>query len=319
MASISKTVRPKRSSNASVSPTGFGLTAGRGTPVVSGGGGGSGTVLVSTDWSTGTGSSDTLLREDAKPHPWGWVGYGTKRLDVISASGLGFPSGMTNVLRALSPAGSQTYTQVQAEWTPLSVGETLFIRLYFRQAFSDAVGSLSFAGNHTVESAIGGGSFGSDGGWTLTWGNNTDGTFPIRWDFRPYTNTHVVALGTNASSAPVPLTKGVTYRLEWSLTVQSSTTMEFHARVFDEAVSAVTPLYDDTNISGYDYDGGFHSGTLASGYGTALPVPVASSGTLEVGPNGSGWSLSANQYAYYGGVRVVKGGTWIGAYVPGES
>lgn len=36
MASISKTVRPKRSNNATVSPAGYGLTAQRGTPSVSG-------------------------------------------------------------------------------------------------------------------------------------------------------------------------------------------------------------------------------------------------------------------------------------------
>lgn len=39
MASISKTVRPKRSNNATVSPVGYGLTVGRGTPSVSNGSG----------------------------------------------------------------------------------------------------------------------------------------------------------------------------------------------------------------------------------------------------------------------------------------
>lgn len=320
MASISKTVRPKRSNNNTVSPSGYGLTVGRGTPSATGVSGGVGTVLLSSDWSVGTGTSDAIIREDGAAHPWDAIGYSsTKRLDVISAAGLGFPAGMSNCLRALSPAGTQNFTQVQKFWSAPAIGESLYYRWYFRQGMTDAVGAQSDSGNHTAESSIAPGSFGSDGGWTFAWGNRTDGTFQFFFEVQPYANTYKLSAGTNLYTSPVYLSKDTTYRFEWKIARVATTTASFEFKIFDEAVSATVALYDSANTSGYDWNAGpLTTGTIASGYASALPLPANSFTNIELGPNGSGWSLSSNQYNYYGGVRVTRGGSWIGAYVPGE-
>lgn len=287
-----------------------------------GGGGGGGTVLLSSDWATALGQSNAAILDTDKPSGWEYLGHGggpeNNRLEVISSSGLGFPASMTNVLRSLLPAGTQNYTQIQRDWTPIAVGETLYYRVYFRQAMADSEGSLSHAGNHTIESCNGGGAFGSDGGWTFAWGNNADGTFLLQWRFNVYGNAHVIGFGTETEGSPTYLDKNKTYRIEWSIERVGTSLAEFHGRVYDEAVSTTVPVFDDTNMSGYDYDGGNHRGTIASGYGTNLPLQNNSFGTVELGPNGVGWTLAANQYAYYGGMRMVLGGSWIGPYVLGE-
>lgn len=108
MASISKTVRPKRSNNRTVAPTGYGLTVGRGTATASALAGGGGTLVddgyyISTYEPV---NANTLLADDFSRGAWYTKNYDTAQ----SSGGLGQAGvhgwGGTIYADPITPAGA---------------------------------------------------------------------------------------------------------------------------------------------------------------------------------------------------------------------
>lgn len=281
------------------------------------------TVLLSSDWSTTTGTSNSALLDDGKSNAWDQVGYGTNRLTVVSATGFDFPAGMSNIFRVTHPAGTQNYSQVQKFWDQIDVGETIYYRWYNRIDIADSEGNLVDAGYHPMETPIGLGNFTTNGEIVFKYFSYNDGTFVMRLEFQNNYNKYFGA-GTNFQSAPDHLDKFKAYRFEMALTRVSTggswDKAALSMKIFDDNMSTTVPLWDDDTISGFDFDGGpgLHNGTLSSGYGQDLDINAHGFTCIETGTNGGGWTLTAQQYSYWGGFRVQLG-DWCGPYVPGES
>lgn len=287
------------------------------------GGAPSGTVLLSSDWSQGIGTSDALLIESNKPHGWDQAGgSGTpKRITVVSAAGHGMPAGMANCLRVEHPVGGQNYGMVQKFWSMPAVGEVNYYRWYYRNEAVEALGSLG-GGYHPLETPRGPGDFGTDG--ELVWKNNSraDGTFGMFIEGQNGYNQRFLP-GLNARTNPTYLTKSATWRFELKITRVASgspyDTASWDMRIYNESVSSVVPAFDRNNIWYYDFNGGVNEGTIAAGYGQAVQMLSNGFTGITVGTNGGDWSPSYIQYEYWAGFRIMRGGDWIGPYVPGES
>lgn len=130
MAFHSKTIRPKRSNNLAVSPAGFGLTAGRGTPTATGVDG-TGTVLLTETFA------------DANFAARGW--YSIVSADRVASPA---PSGLPGSLRMTWTAG-QTLPSSGGMRHAFTATDRLYIK--YQQSFSaNWVGSGQAAHPHLV-------------------------------------------------------------------------------------------------------------------------------------------------------------------------
>lgn len=135
MAFVSRTLRPKRSNNLTVSPVGFGLTAGRGTPTASGAGGGSFDYYIGpsgSDSNAGTLGSPwaiTALNDAGKRALYAGrtVGLldGTYNLRTImgnpTGGGAGYDTNRLNV--AAGSSGSPTIVKAVNRWQAIIYGD----------------------------------------------------------------------------------------------------------------------------------------------------------------------------------------------------
>jgi hypothetical protein len=317
-------IRPSSGQKNVFRPAG-GQVAVKSRPVSSSVGGGE--VLLSSDWSQGVGTTDALLIEDGKPNGWDQAGGSgsPKRITVVSATGFGFPAGMDNCLRVEHPIGAQNYGMVQKFWDLPAVGETLYYRWYFMCDVSNAeadgdTGALG-GGYHPLETPRSLGDFGTDG--EIVWKHeaHSDGTWRYFIEGQNNFNQRF-APGLNARTSPTDLLKFRPYRFEMKLTRVSAGSPwdrgAFDIRVYDESISTTVPQYDRDNMWYWDFNGGVNEGTIADGYGQDVYMLENGFTSIETGTNGGDWSPTAVQYEYWGGFRVVKGGDWIGPYVPGE-
>lgn len=151
MASISKTVRPKRSNNNAVSPTGYGLTVGRGTPAV--GGTGTATPAEAPAWvNSGNLQTDNPFNdaEGAGSSVAGWgyeagwnlttpaSGKYTCRTQVVDATA---PRSASTVARSWLKAGMHDDDDLglasanfrdDSYYTSVPIYEKVFMTMWFR-------------------------------------------------------------------------------------------------------------------------------------------------------------------------------------------
>ena len=193
-----------------------------------------------------------------------------------------------------------------AGFPTLAVGSTRYYRYYFRQVQPDATVDTQ---THPVQD----GSGGSQTNWSMQCFNNVGaGVWKLGHGFWgnpfPYDQFHLQTL----------LDKRRTYRLEHAIERVTDTTFRFDTRVFDESVSAVTPIYDgDDFFAGGDPARGsmteyFATQTLT--FNNAQNLDGINAGVNDIDPNEPG------DYAYQGGFAVVEDQGWIGPYgsVAGE-
>jgi hypothetical protein len=181
----------------------------------------------------------------------------------------------------------------------LAVGSTRYYRYYFRQVQPDATVDTQ---THPMQD----GSGGSQTNWTMQCFNNVGaGVWKLGHGFWgnpfPYDQFHLTT----------PLMKGVTYRLEHSLHRVSDTTFTFDTRVFDEAVSAVTPIYDGDDF----FAAGETSRSTMTAYFATQTLTFNDSANLDglnAGVNDMG--SEPGDYGYEAGFAVVDDQGWIGAY-----
>jgi hypothetical protein len=264
-----------------------------------------GALLFQSDWSTGLGNTTSALRDTNQAKPWtqALIPTGAANVsEVVSAAGLGFPAGMTNVLRIRHLANTVRSGGVQAQaiWPAPGVGQSLFFRVYLRNEIADSAGDLTGAlnGHHPIEPISGNCAFAYN--WTFS--SKNDGTFPISFntleDAFPRTRWR---LGKPTQN----LLKNHTYRLEWRITrVSNGHTVS--VRIYDQSGTLV---FDDNNI--WDSQG---TATLA-----AQPVLVITNSCLDKlfvgtnGPSSFNGMFTSDQFNYFGGV-MVRSDTWCGAY-----
>lgn len=266
-------------------------------------------LAFASDWGTATGQTDSALRDGSK-----WENltvFDRQILEVVSASGLGFPSGMTNALRvefdgeqaahvSLAENGS---SNANTPWGVPGTGEGLYFRVYFRNSIPDGDGAQDVGSAHQLQPAWGG----CATHWAWKFGSNANGTWGMIF------NTDGAGGGTWYGLST--LSKNHTYRLEWGLynkTAGGAYTLEL--RIYNESG---TQVIDGTDFEDQgSYGGG--GGTMAS----QAPIQVSVSDDcirrLFVGNNGPlGWDAGPGSYQYFGGMAVSET-DWIGAYSAGE-
>ncbi|HWA59392.1 MAG TPA: hypothetical protein VG692_19215 [Gemmatimonadales bacterium] len=274
--------------------------------------GGGGSVLFHSDWSTGTGSSDGVIRDNGKAVPWSsrWGGNGS--LSVVAASGLGFPATMTNVLRVQHYQQDFDWVMANNLWQLPAVGSAIYFRVYLRNTVGDNVDAgSSYASTHPVESE--GNPNGISGGYyAMHYGSYADGTFPF------YVNVNNAAYPYNGwtpgapSSThggrnydPATLVKNTTYRVEWKFTRVAAGRYDLDMRIYGS--DDKTLLFDRSNIFAW---GGSRQ-TLATN-GSNLPIDDAHMTELRIGING-GFATPSPQFVYWGGFAVCAN-DWCGPY-----
>jgi len=137
-------------------PIGYscGVWGGRGASGGSGGGGGGatypGTVTWSAGWAGATGSGTTAITDNSN---FTSVEGSGSYLSVVAATGLGFPTGMTNVLKTnLAGATSLNHQIVKTDIAGApAVSSYSFHRWFFRVATS---GTQDFGDFHPIEIGV---------------------------------------------------------------------------------------------------------------------------------------------------------------------
>jgi hypothetical protein len=271
-----------------------------------------GTPIFHSDWSTGTGTTDAVIRDNSKATPWSarWGGRGS--LNVVPATGLGFPSGMTNVLRVQHYQQDFDWVMANNIWSVPAIGSAIYFRVYLRNTVGNEVDAgSSYASTHPVESE--GGANGISGGYyAMHYGSYADGTFPFLVAMNnatyPYNGWTPGAPTSNHGGRnydPSTLVKNTTYRLEWKYTRTAANRYDFDMRIYGS--DDKTLLFDRTNIFAW---GGSRQ-TIATN-GTGLSIDDSHIADLRIGING-GFATPSPQFVYWGGFAVCSD-DWCGAY-----
>lgn len=252
-------------------------------------------LVFASDWSTATGNSANALSDGGK---WDDVSSGTPRVEIVPATGLGFPAGMTNVL-----AGRYRNTDTQFwivgktnGWALPAVGGVMCKRLYFRHT---VVGTSSIT-YHPVEPAVG--ACADEAEWVV----NSQANFIFR-------------IQTHSHRWETTLQRGNTYRVEERWERTGTQTWVLHMRVYDAGNNLIR---DDDDFS---CSLGHGNHTLASG-GTTVVNTTSNAECLRSqninwqgsAQDGRGSDDENNNRIYYGGYALSHS-DWCGPYVQGEA
>jgi hypothetical protein len=247
-----------------------------------------GSIAWSSDWRTSTGTSGTALRDGGK-----WTGELCDHpvAQVVPASGLGFPAGMTHVLRSEYSNDLCRMVRATNQWTAPAVGQSIYFRIYYRNAAPDGA---NIGQAHPVQA--------TSIAWEWKIRMPSNGITTLQWIFPnlAYPDTHYDA----------PVNTHQTYRLEWRIQRVSSSTCKVQVRVYD---SGNVLIHDNNTFRSESYGG--------TTYPLATRNPdMPCSGdsdfrTLEVGNNGPITTVGPGVYVYWGGAAVSLTG-WVGPYSP---
>ena len=267
-----------RSGSSSVS-----VSTGSGGGGSGGGGTGTGSVVWSSDWSAGD-LRDASSWSSSQDSPTGVV------LSVVSSSGLGFPSGMSNALRVGYPAPGGGSVRVENRWAEPTVGQTLYFRTHMRYSIRDAAGNLSASSHHPIQPKPGSCPY----QWEFRFGSSSNGNVPTEIVFYDGPGSYQLSGG---------LSKNVAYLLEWAFTrvgtSGSSGTYTARVRVNGTDVTSNFRRYDGAALTN----------------APATPISGECIRALFVGNNGPQWTgtSATADFVYYGGTAVCTSG-WCGAW-----
>lgn len=300
-----------------VAPTGLSATVSPGTPTVSAGGsGGQVPLVLASDWSTAIGETTAAMLDTNKPVASRWTEFTnntptTQRshCSVIAATGLGFPSGMANVLKVDQYA--TTFSDVRAVqlWRAPVGSEILVYRLYYRMDIPNSYGNLSVNAYHPIEAESGA----PPNDWEIQLNVFGNGTYTFQW---AWAGRHYQAT----------LNKFQTYRFEWKFLRVGTSSFKLDVRVYNASNVLVVDrnnlINPNTSASLATED---LTGTIQDVYTSDTPN-TSGTRSLTVGTNGPfGWdnvgTVTRDALTYYGGVAVAittDPTVWLGPYVPGE-
>lgn len=274
---------------------------------------GNGRAIFHSDWSSSTGSGDAAVRDANKSLPWQAHWQGSRvLLTVVPASGKGFPSGMTNIMRVMHWKQDFDWVMINNAWQTPAVGSSLYFRAYFRNEISNATDAgTGYASTHPLEST---GSQGGLGGlyYSMKYGSFSDGTFPWLFDmggpaypFNAWSPGAPSSTHGGRSYDPGTLQKNTTYRFEWKLTRRAANAYDLDIRIYGQDNRL---LFDRNNIYAWT---GSRSQTLAAN-GINLTIGDDRVRQLRIGLNG-GFATTNPEYVYWGGVAVCQD-DWCGEY-----
>jgi hypothetical protein len=262
------------------------------------GGGGGATLAWWSDWRTATGGSGNALYDGGK-----WTGSAWHiNSTVLSASGLGFPAGMTNVLLAYMGNGdSGGDVSVCNGWALPTIGEAVAFRVYMRHGLTNLGGGLGSASNHPIQPGAGALPF----FWAWKYGLASNGDI---------TNLHLVH---QESASPYKeffisgsFPTDTMFIIEWSYERTASNVWKVRGKVSDGSYSEIDSFTDTGTVvwdSGWD-----NAQNLACGSSSAMR-------SLFIGWNGPGGWGNVRGTIHWGGaaVAITEPGEWIGPYPVG--
>jgi len=263
----------------------------------------SGGLVYASDWRTATGTSNNAKSDGGKWNDLSVDGGGpANRIEVISAAGLSFPSGMANVLKVLMPQANwqNSYWNILVTkgWALPAIGGSIYFRLYFRH---DVDGS----GGDDMHNPQTGppGSCPYTRQHVLSRPNTTALRFAVGNKNNDSTNVHVWECNKN-------LARQTTYRVEEQYIRQATNSWKVHVRVYDSSDTMIAS--DPDFIDGY-------TGIVLSNFTGTITSGTDCLRNWMIGfPNQlCGSDTAAHQHCYYGGYAVSLT-DWCGAYVPGE-
>lgn len=285
-----------------------------------GGGGGSGTLDWFSDFRNGTGFGATAVHDGTGANAkWGGESgnnYGTNKLQVIAATGLGFPAGMTNVLEAVldTTSISAMIRTGKGKWTSPTVGTTPYMYLRWHQRCDYPNSNTGYdpggLGNHPVmaDNIIG------DGGpgelkWEFHIDDVSGGNLTFIADYNPQQGVKRYQL-SNSGGAVMARTS--VYCIEQRLQRTASATAKADLRITNSsgALIATSANYISVNSP---------FGSLAAD-NPDIDLgsdPDAQFQTITFGNNGPSGTRNTSASVYYGGmaVRISSSSTdWIGPY-----
>jgi hypothetical protein len=217
-----------------------------------GGGGGGGSLDWFDDFRSGTLTAEGLVEEATNADAV-----------IVSASGLGFPSGVVNVAKNIHGPGALDYQLVANDlWPNPAVGEYVFLRTYIRNTLPNGANT---GADHGMQCNVG------DVKWAWLVDPGSGGTY--------YMDTASSAEGNiNLASG---MTKSEVQRIEWRLSRVTSSTGVTTFRIYSAAgtllgentrnlASMTNSLYRTARwgiagLGGATYSGdGIHWGCLAA-------------------------------------------------------
>lgn len=270
------------------------------------------TPLFFSDFTAATGTSSTARSDGGK-----WNLAANDVVVEVNPGTLGFPSNMANVLRIpwypftgglINRKGGILGPPDPTGILPIpAVGDVQYYRYYYR---NDQPYPVTDEQTHPVQDGSTGGTL----NFEMT-ARNTDGadaTFFV---------TQMLFNGpsTVVFNAPLVL-RHHTYRFEWRMYRDSTTTFKFDVRVYDEAISALTPLYTgDDYIQTLPIIGS--PPTLTEYFASTSHTfqNVLSLEGINIGVNDGGIAGEDGDYGYQNGVVITRNETynselWIGPY-----
>ena len=268
-------------------------------------------AIMVTPWSTGTGTGDAAVRDTDRTVPYASRKGTAADFEIVSASGLGFPAGMTNVAKSTcaSNSPSNVGVRIQAASSPglstPAVGTDRYYRLYRRVDMPDLY--ISSGGDGLIHQPQDADSGTGNTTFQFEIYYNSDGT----WEFEFYLNDTSLGANLRRYVLPAALTKGVVYRFEWRVHVVSSTTVWVDARVYDSSDVLLYSSEDFTRKTGLD--------TMAAQNIFTIPG-VANLRGLQMGSNS--WSVDpadiggglGDQISHYDGGLMIRTDDWCGAF-----
>lgn len=269
-----------------------------------------------SDWATQSVPATSLAAQQDTilgTPKWDFIG-GSSACEVVDATGLGFPAGMANVVDV--PYSPATFSLFRKTGMAIpAVGEHLGYRWYMRCDMPTSDGRVSDWSFHPVQD----GQAGSNCNWAFEVDAN-HGTQWVPWFF----------LGL-AGAIPYPfygwfapaLDKGKVYRFEILLARTATGTFTFKARIFDESISDVVPLYDESDFSNQSGGTPYTLDDVDGNVPTTGDFPfndVDNLDGLNGGTNDTYTLTPASpqlRLGYQGGFARAFNQGWIGAYPQG--
>jgi hypothetical protein len=255
-------------------------------------------LLWASDWSTAVGNTANAVGDGGL---WENIfNAGTNLMDVVAATGLGFPGNMANALRihCVDPAPGLMYGNGSPGWGAPGVGDHRYFRCYWRNSMQSA--SSPDPTFHFFLPAP------NTGAWAIQ--SNLGATYFLRFavDFPP-----------QHQWGPSPnLTRDVVYRLEWHMHRTGNNTFTFEARIYD-AADALVASTDQLQCNGLGNHTA-HTGTAgtytladANDFNGYRGIRLAWEG------GGGGHPSTPSDVVYLGGF-AVSAADWCGPYVPGQ-
>lgn len=250
------------------------------------------TVIWSSDWSTALGTTNAALTDGSR-----WSMVGGQGLEVISATGLNFPT--PNVLRVTARGETTGYAFLRKTGLPIpQVGESNFYRWYFRATMPDG---LEDPETHPFQD----GNAASQSNW-LFHVYHSAGTGMWRPQLRARTDAN--PWPNDRWSGPA-LRKHETYRFEVQIARVGPNAFKMNVRVYDAAGAQVHGNESFANDN--------RTATLASNPTfTFWSLPNLEG--LNAGNNGiAGSPTWPFIYGYQAGLAVCRG-DWCGPYRTGD-